>query len=146
MELLLTILHVAVSVFLILVVLLQAGRGGGMGAAFGGASAQMFGGRGAGNFLSRITAASAVLFMTTSLTLSYMSSRKDSVVRAAAEQQESKADEPGIGDGEEAAETTPEATETTTSEEAPAAADTAEAADGTKALEATPAEEPEAEP
>ncbi len=44
----LNIVHVFVCLFLILVVLLQQGRGGGMGGAFGGATAQVFGGRGPG--------------------------------------------------------------------------------------------------
>ena len=56
---LITIVHVAVCAFLILVILLQQGRGGGMGAAFGGASQQVFGGAGAGNFLTKLTEASA---------------------------------------------------------------------------------------
>ena len=80
MEILLKVIHVVASVFLILVVLLQSGRGGGMGAAFGGASGQIFGGRGAGSFLSHLTSGAAVMFFLTSLTLSMMSSRHRSVV------------------------------------------------------------------
>src|SRR5258708_5110695 len=54
---LLDIIHVFVCLFLMLVVLLQQGKGGGMGAAFGGgATQQVFGGRGAGNILTRATA------------------------------------------------------------------------------------------
>ncbi|HUL60107.1 MAG TPA: preprotein translocase subunit SecG [Anaeromyxobacteraceae bacterium] len=78
---LVTVIHVLVCVFLILVILLQAGKGGGMGAAFGGAGSQtVFGGRGATTFLSKITATSAAIFMVTSLTLAYHSSRTQSVV------------------------------------------------------------------
>lgn len=73
----LNIVHVFVCLFLILVVLLQQGRGGGMGSAFGGASAQVFGGRGAGNFLTRLTAICAVVFMATSMSLAYLSSAGD---------------------------------------------------------------------
>lgn len=73
----LNIVHVFVCFFLILVVLLQQGRGGGMGSAFGGASAQVFGGRGAGNFLTRLTAICAVVFMATSMSLAYLSSAGD---------------------------------------------------------------------
>ena len=52
----LTVVHVFVCLFLILVVLLQAGKGGGMGIAFGGAGSQtVFGSSGAGNFLTRLT-------------------------------------------------------------------------------------------
>jgi preprotein translocase subunit SecG len=68
----LTLLHVVACVFLIAVVLLQRGKGAEMGAVFGGgASATVFGGRGAGNFLTRLTAISATIFMVTSLSLSY---------------------------------------------------------------------------
>ncbi len=82
MQTLLTIIHIVVSVFLCLVILLQSGKGGGMGASFGGASSQIFGGRGAGNFLSRVTSVAAVIFFLTSLTLSMMSSRQHSVIHA----------------------------------------------------------------
>jgi preprotein translocase subunit SecG len=78
-----TILHVFVCVFLILIILLQAGKGGGMGAAFGGAGAQtVFGGRGAQTFLGKITSVSAFIFMLTSLTLAYNSSKTKSVLDA----------------------------------------------------------------
>lgn len=74
-----TILHVVVCLFLILVVLLQAGKGGGLGLAFGSnTSAAVFGGRGASNFLERLTAITAALFMLTSMTLAYFSSQSDS--------------------------------------------------------------------
>src|SRR5215468_2541145 len=75
---LVTILHVFVCIFLILVVLLQAGKGGGMGLAFGSSGAQtVFGGSGAGNFLTKLTAGTAVIFMLTSLTLAYFASAKE---------------------------------------------------------------------
>jgi preprotein translocase subunit SecG len=77
----LNILHIFVCFFLILVVLLQQGRGGGMGSAFGGASAQVFGGRGAGNFLTRLTAICAIIFMGTSMSLAYLSSAGDRELR-----------------------------------------------------------------
>ena len=85
MQTLLTIIHVIVCIFLCLVVLLQSGRAGGMGAAFGGATSQIFGGRGAGNFLSRLTSIAAVVFFFTSLTLSVLSSRQFSVYKGKAE-------------------------------------------------------------
>ena len=75
------ILHVVVSIFLILVVLLQPGGKGGMGSAFGGAGgATVFGGRGANTFLAKLTAAGAVVFMLTSFSLVYFSSRSSSVM------------------------------------------------------------------
>jgi preprotein translocase subunit SecG len=79
MNTLLTVLHVIVCVFLILVVLLQAGKGGGMGIAFGGGGSQtVFGSSGAGNFLTRLTSITAVIFMVTSLALAHASSQQDS--------------------------------------------------------------------
>jgi preprotein translocase subunit SecG len=75
----LTIVHIIVCVFLILVVLLQAGKGGGMGIAFGGGGSQtVFGSSGAGNFLTRLTSITAVIFMITSLVLAHNSSAQDS--------------------------------------------------------------------
>ena len=80
MQTLITVIHFVASFVLIVAVLLQSGKGGGMGAAFGGASSQIFGGRGAGNFLTRVTAPAAIMFFVTSLVLSLMSSRQHSVV------------------------------------------------------------------
>jgi preprotein translocase subunit SecG len=81
LQTLLNILHVFVCFFLILVVLLQQGKGGGMGSAFGGATAQVFGGRGAGNFMTRLTAICAVIFMGTSMALAYIASAGDRELR-----------------------------------------------------------------
>jgi preprotein translocase subunit SecG len=80
---LLDIVHISVCLFLMLVVLLQQGKGGGMGAAFGGgATQQVFGGRGAGNLLTRATAVCAAVFMLTSVSLAYFSSSGDRALRA----------------------------------------------------------------
>src|SRR5580704_7618867 len=79
---LLDILHIAVCLFLMLVVLLQQGKGGGMGAAFGGGAQQVFGGRGAGNLLTRATAVCAGIFMLTSVSLAYFSSSGDRDLKA----------------------------------------------------------------
>lgn len=68
----LTIIHVIVCIFLVIIVLLQPGRAGGMGAAFGGSSQTVFGARGAGTLLARITAISAAVFMITSMALAYI--------------------------------------------------------------------------
>ena len=83
MEILLTVLHIFVSVVLILSILLQSGKGGGMGAALGGASTQVFGGRGAGTFLSKFTTVAAIIFFCTSLTLSMVGSDNKSVIKDA---------------------------------------------------------------
>jgi preprotein translocase subunit SecG len=76
------IIHVFVCLVLMGVVLLQQGKGGGMGSAFGGASAQVFGGGGAGNLLTRATAICAAIFMLTSVSLAYMSSGGDRALKA----------------------------------------------------------------
>lgn len=77
MTLFLTVLHVMVCVILIAVVLLQRGRGAEIGAVFGGgASTTVFGSRGAGNFLTKLTTGAAVTFMLTSLTLSYIANTR----------------------------------------------------------------------
>ena len=67
---LLTILHVVVSFFLIIVVLLQSGKAADLAGAFGGMGSQTaFGPRGAATVLSKATTTAAVLFMLTSITL-----------------------------------------------------------------------------
>jgi preprotein translocase subunit SecG len=88
---LLEIVHVCVCLFLMLVVLLQQGKGGGMGAAFGGgATQQVFGGRGAGNILTRATAVCAAIFMLTSVSLAYVSSSGDRDLKARIIQEQRK--------------------------------------------------------
>jgi len=77
MNTILVALHVIVCFFLVAVVLLQRGKGAEMGAVFGGgASSTVFGGRGAGNFLTKLTTGSAIIFMGTSLTLSYFATEE----------------------------------------------------------------------
>ncbi len=68
-----TTLHIVACVFLVAVVLLQRGRGAQVGAVFGGGGGgTMFGARGAGNFLTKLTTGAAIVFMLTSLSLSYL--------------------------------------------------------------------------
>lgn len=74
-EAVVTVIHVLACLFLIVIVLLQTGKGAEMGAVFGGSSSTVFGSSGAGNFLTRLTTGIAVLFMCTSLGLTYYSSR-----------------------------------------------------------------------
>ncbi|MBC2695714.1 MAG: preprotein translocase subunit SecG [Desulfobacteraceae bacterium] len=77
MSLLLIIIHVIVCLALIMIVLLQTGKGADMGAAFGGGSSQtLFGSTGASTFLTKATTAAAIIFMITSLGLAYMSGNK----------------------------------------------------------------------
>jgi preprotein translocase subunit SecG len=73
---LIVIIHIICCLFLIGVVLLQQGKGADMGAVFGGSSSTIFGSGGAGNFLTRLTTGAAVVFMLTSLTLTYASARR----------------------------------------------------------------------
>ena len=70
MEMLLSILHITLCIFLISVILLQAGKGADIGAAFGaGGSQTVFGPRGASTFLSKLTTVVALLFLVTSIGL-----------------------------------------------------------------------------
>ena len=74
MIIVLTVLHVLVSIFLIGVVLLQSGKGAEMGASFGSSGSQsVFGAGGGTSFLSKMTTGAAVIFMMTSLALAYIS-------------------------------------------------------------------------
>jgi len=79
MQTVITVFHVIGAFMLIIVILLQSGKGAAMGSGLGGGSSQtMFGSSGAGNFLTKLTTGVAILFMITSLTLSMLSSKKDS--------------------------------------------------------------------
>jgi preprotein translocase subunit SecG len=69
-------IHVVISAALIAMVLLQQGKGAGMGALGGGGSNTLFGSQGSANFMSRTTALLATGFFITSLTLSYMAIRQ----------------------------------------------------------------------
>ncbi|MFO1463192.1 MAG: preprotein translocase subunit SecG [bacterium] len=69
MENVLLAIHYVVCVFLVIVILLQAGKGADMGAAFGGSSQTVFGSRGAATFLSKLTTGVAVVFLVTSISL-----------------------------------------------------------------------------
>ena len=89
------IIHIFVCLVLMGVVLLQQGKGGGVGSAFGVASAQVFGGSGAGNILTRMTAICAGIFMLTSVTLAYMSSSGDRALRDRIAMENSKKNDRG---------------------------------------------------
>ncbi len=94
----LTVIHIFACILLILVILIQPGKSGGLGAAFGGAGAQqVFGGRGAGNLLTRVSWITMGVFFATSISLAYMSSSGDtsleSKAAAAAAPKDDKKDE-----------------------------------------------------
>ena len=77
MTTLLLVLHFMVCFVLIAVVLLQRGKGSDIGAALGGGGANtVFGSRGAGNFLTKLTTGSAIVFMLTSLSLAYLGTQQ----------------------------------------------------------------------
>jgi len=70
------VIHLLVCVALILIILLQSGKGADIGAVFGGGSSQtVFGSSGATTFLSKVTIVAAVLFMCTSIVLTYFSDK-----------------------------------------------------------------------
>ncbi len=73
------ILHVIVSITLILIILLQTGKGTDIGAVFGGGSSQtLFGSSGPTSFLGKLTAGAAIVFMLTSLFLAYFAGGRSS--------------------------------------------------------------------
>jgi len=77
MTTILIIIHVIVAVALIAVVLVQRGQGADIGASFGGGGAQtLFGSRGSGSFLGKLTGGLAATFMLTSLTLAFFSQQQ----------------------------------------------------------------------
>jgi preprotein translocase subunit SecG len=79
MYILLIIIHIAVSIALIAVVLLQSGKGAEMGATFGASGSQsVFGAGGGSTFMSKMTTGAAIIFMLTSLTLAYLSGKAGS--------------------------------------------------------------------
>ena len=67
------LVHVIVCIALVVIVLLQSGKGAEMGAAFGGASQTLFGGSGGSSFMSKLTTGAAVVFMITCILLSMAS-------------------------------------------------------------------------
>ncbi|MDE0887186.1 MAG: preprotein translocase subunit SecG [Myxococcota bacterium] len=97
----LLVLHFMVCFVLITVVLLQRGKGADLGAALGGGGANtVFGSRGAGNFLTKLTTGSAILFMMTSLSLAYLGTQQSEsqlfdAAALAADQAESSPAAPG---------------------------------------------------
>ncbi len=76
LQLILTVLHLALAIGLVGLILIQHGRGADAGAAFGsGASGTVFGAQGSGSFLTRSTAVLATLFFLTSMTLAYFAAQ-----------------------------------------------------------------------
>ena len=77
------IVHIVVAIALILVVLLQTGRGSEIGAAFGGGSSQtLFGSSGSSKFMTKLTTAGVIIFMLTSLSLAYIYGHRGQITRS----------------------------------------------------------------
>lgn len=100
MTLFVQIIYTLITVVLILVVLLQAGRGGGLGTALGGGSSQsVFGGSGGADFLTKLTQGLAIGFMVCAVYLAYASAHSGSDRLKSAG--EDKAKQAAAGEGEE---------------------------------------------
>ena len=100
MQLFITILHVVLAITMILIILLQPGKEGGAALAGGSSGNQMYGPRGAGNFLGRATTVVASMFMFTSISLAWYSSEKiqsGSDIGDAIQRLEGGEDEEGFG-------------------------------------------------
>ncbi len=92
-------LHVIVCVILVLVVLLQSGKGADLAGAFGGGATQTaFGSRGPASFLSKMTTVSAIVFMITSITLAMISTRTTTESKSILETTKSQTAKPAKSD------------------------------------------------
>ena len=88
MVILLTIIHILVCVFLMIVVLLQSGKAADLAGAFGGMGSQTaFGPRGSATVLSKATTIAATIFMLTSMTLSIFAARNAGAASSVTERQ-----------------------------------------------------------
>ena len=76
MDTIAVVLHVFICLFLIGIILLQAGKGADIGAVFGGSSQTVFGGRGPATFLNKMTIVVSVIFLLTSVWLSKIGQEK----------------------------------------------------------------------
>ena len=138
MSILIVVVHVIVCIALILIVLLQTGKGADMGAAFGGGGSQtLFGATGASTFLSKATTAAAVIFMLTSLVLAYMAGNKGTarLVTDVPQQEQTQSADPATLPA--TTDETAPAAQSQTTDQKPATQEPAPATSDTK-----PAEEP----
>ena len=117
------VLFVLVATLMVLVILMQRPKSEGLGAAFGGASQTVFGPRGPGNFLSKLTTAAAGIFMITSLVLAIFSSQYvgGSVILTSPPPKPTMAPVPTPSGAEPTAPSTPSAPESTGTVETPPA-------------------------
>ncbi len=85
------IIHIIICVALILIVLLQTGRGSEIGAAFGAGSSQtLFGSSGSSGFMTKLTTAAVIVFMVTSLLLAYFYSHREYTIKQTVPQTEER--------------------------------------------------------
>lgn len=104
MDNLLVIVHVIVCLFLVIIVLLQHGKGADIGATFGGSSQSLFGTEGPLPLLNKITTSAAIIFMLTSVTLAYKSAQKShSSVMTEIQVEQSVQPAPGTASDEQSA-------------------------------------------
>jgi preprotein translocase subunit SecG len=84
----LSVIHILVSILMVVSVLLQSSRGGGLAGMFGGGGGMggVFGGRGAASFLSKVTMWLAIGFATTSLTIAFLSSGRQTQAKSAVQE------------------------------------------------------------
>ncbi len=136
-ETLVTIVHVLTCIFLVLVVLLQSGKGGGVSAAFGGGAGVALGQRAAATALSKATTVGAVIFLVTSMVLAWFSS-PDAKDPTKAAMQEAAFDTPAPT---QEGNVVVEEGKSNSAE----VADAPKAEDAPKAADPTPAEAPKAE-
>jgi len=99
------VIHILVCAGLMVIILLQVGKGAGLASVFGargGADQTVFGGRGAGGILTKITTAIAIMFMVTSMTLAILSSKRTStsVVKKTSVVEEEKKEETTTSKGD----------------------------------------------
>jgi preprotein translocase subunit SecG len=120
MTIVLTIIHVIVCFFLVVVVLLQSGKAADLAGAFGGMGSQTaFGPRGSATILSKATTVAAAVFMVTSLTLAILATRNATASGSVLERQKAPAaktalPKPGASTGKPSVSITPEGGKTTT--------------------------------
>ncbi|HNR12311.1 MAG TPA: preprotein translocase subunit SecG [Thermodesulfobacteriota bacterium] len=76
MSVVIVFIHVIVSIALICIVLLQTSKGASLGAAFGGSTQTVFGASGSASFFEKMTTVVAIIFMITSLSLTYISAKR----------------------------------------------------------------------
>lgn len=93
-----TVVHLIAAIAIVVLVLLQQGKGADMGAAFGGGSSQsVFGSRGSANFLSRTTGILATVFFITGLSLAYMYTKQSATPRSVMATQDVSTQQAGQG-------------------------------------------------